>query len=154
MWRWPPTGTVSRSSWQSLCSAHRRQHDLASIWRAQRAADLSLPGHHHSAPLGATTSLAAMGFRPDGNCATARQPQLARKEICKNEKTAAQLGLFEWKVPDTPSDDSLVRISEVYGSGVTATSAPFSIVEKISLEVKKDPEKLDGSMYPDAGGSD
>ena len=76
------------------------------------------------------------------------------KEICKCNKPEAQLGLFKWQVPDTISDNCLVRISDVYGSGVTETSFPFSIVEKVSLKVEKADEKLDEIMYPDAGGSD
>ena len=76
------------------------------------------------------------------------------KEICKSDKVDAQLGSFKWKVPDTASNNCLVRISEVYGSGITLTSAPFSIVEKVSLKVEKAAEKLDESMYENAGGSD
>ena len=64
------------------------------------------------------------------------------KEICKSNKAEAQLGLFKWKVPETVSDNCLVRISDVYGSGVTETSFPFSIVENVSVKVEETEIKI------------
>lgn len=75
-------------------------------------------------------------------------------EIRRSDKVDAQLGFYRWKVPDTASDNCLVRITEIYGSGTAVTSAPFSIIKQTNLKIEKKVEKFDEGMYPEAGGSD
>jgi len=71
---------------------------------------------------------------------------------CKHNKTDAQVGNFRWNVPNTTFKNCRMRITDVSGSGIYYTSAPFSIVESGDLKAVQVVEEVDESMYECSGG--
>lgn len=71
---------------------------------------------------------------------------------CKRDKTDSQIGSFKWNVPNTTSKNCCMRITDVYGSGSSYTSAPFSILESGDLKAEQIVEEVDESMYECSGG--
>jgi hypothetical protein len=71
---------------------------------------------------------------------------------CKRYKTNSQTGSFRWNVPNTTSKNCYMRITDVYGPGISHTSAPFSILESGDLKAEQIVEEVDESMYECSGG--
>ena len=70
----------------------------------------------------------------------------------RNNTDDSQIGSFSWNVPNTTSNNCCMRITDTYGSGISYTSAPFSIVESGDLKVEQIVEEVDESMYECSGG--
>jgi hypothetical protein len=71
---------------------------------------------------------------------------------CKRNKTDGQVGTFRWNVPNTTFKNCRMRITDVSGSGISYTSAPFSILESGDLKAEQIVEEVDESMYESSGG--
>jgi len=71
---------------------------------------------------------------------------------CKGNKTDGQVGTFRWNVPNATFKNCCMRITDVYGSGISYTSAPFSILESGDLKAEQIVEEVDESMYESSGG--
>lgn len=72
---------------------------------------------------------------------------------CKRDNTDnSQVGSFKWNVPNTTSNNCCMRITDVSGSGISYTSAPFSILEPGDLKAEQIVEEVDESMYECSGG--
>ena len=71
---------------------------------------------------------------------------------CKHKKTDGQLGTFKWNVPNTTFENCCMRITDVSGTGISYTSAPFSILEPGNLKAEQVAGEVDENLYECSGG--